>query len=61
MSEPLPAGHAQYVLKTYVYGFFLYMYSRGLVLRNCSKEPDSEKSYDFIVFVLISAKILVFL
>ena len=36
-------------------------YSRGLVLRNCSKEPDSEKSYDFIVIVLISAKILVFL
>ena len=36
-------------------------YSRNLVLRNCSKEPDSEKSYDFIVIVLISAKILVFL
>ena len=36
-------------------------YSRSLVMRNCSKEPDSEKSYDFIVIVLISAKILVFL
>ena len=27
------------------------------MLRNCSKEPDSEKSYDFIVIALISAKI----
>ena len=40
---------------------FKTLYSRSLVLRNCSKEPDSEKSYDFIVSVLISAKILVFL
>ena len=36
------------------------MYSGGLVLRNSSEEPDSDKSYDFIVIVLISAKILVF-
>ena len=36
-------------------------YSRGLVLRNCSNEPDSEKAYDFIVIILISTNIRVFL